>query len=98
VGRKLRFFYHEACFTGTADPRSQANSSFEERKDYHVKSAPQISSLEGPRAVKDADGRELGRQVFKTKAPSTVGHGKWSVEQRGYRVVELGKKASGGSS
>jgi hypothetical protein len=22
-GRKLRFFYHEGCFTGGADPRSQ---------------------------------------------------------------------------
>ena len=46
-GRKLRFFYHEACFTGGADPRTQRGSSFE-RPDYHDSSAPRLSSLEAP--------------------------------------------------
>ena len=84
-GRKLRFFYHEKCFTGSADPRTQTNSSFSTQVVYHKNTAPKISSLEGPKACHDADGRVLGRQVFKSEAPSTVGHGKWSVGQRGYR-------------
>jgi hypothetical protein len=83
-GRKLRFFYHETCFTGTADPRTQANSSFYERKDYHGKTAPNISSLEGEKAATDPDGRPLGREVFKRAAPSVIGSGKWSVQSRGY--------------
>ena len=41
-GRKLRFFYHTKCFTGDADPRSQENSSFIKRPDYHKKTAPAI--------------------------------------------------------
>jgi hypothetical protein len=49
-GRKLRFFYHCDCFTGDADPRTQENSSFFEKKQYHQISAPKVSSLEGPRA------------------------------------------------
>ena len=84
-GRKLRFFYHERCFTGDADPRTQSNSSFEERADYHLKLAPKVSALEGPRAVVDADGRVLGREVFKAEPPRTIGAGKWSVAERGYR-------------
>ncbi|KAJ1407247.1 hypothetical protein B484DRAFT_403873 [Ochromonadaceae sp. CCMP2298] len=85
-GRKLRFFYHSTCFTGEADPRTQANSTFE-AKQYHQLSAPNISSLSGPRACKDADGRALGRAVFKSEAPSVVGRGKWSVQSRGYNPV-----------
>ena len=27
-GRRIRFFYHERCFSGIADPRSQPHSSF----------------------------------------------------------------------
>jgi hypothetical protein len=83
-GRKLRFFYHVDCFSGDADPRTQTNSSFETKPEYHEKSAPKVSSLEGPRALKDADGRELGRTVFKDKAPSVIGAGKWSVANRGF--------------
>lgn len=84
-GRKLRFFYHEKCFKGDADPRSQDESSFNNRQsDYHKQLAPNLSSLEGPRAVKDSEGRVLGRKVFKDRAPSTVGRGKWSVTHRGY--------------
>lgn len=84
-GRKLRFFYHIECFRGTEDPRTQEGSSYSEREEYHRKLAPNISSLEGPRACKDADGRELGREVFKPEAPSTLGRGKWSVAHRGYQ-------------
>ncbi len=29
-GRKVRLVYHEACFSGDADPRTQSNSSFHE--------------------------------------------------------------------
>ena len=85
-GRKLRFFYHEECFTGDADPRTQAGSSFadEKHKDLHTKTAPPLSSLEGPRAYKDSDGRVLSRVVFKPTAPSSLGAGKWSVRKRGY--------------
>ena len=83
-GRKLRFFYHETCFTGDADPRTQEGSSFKERLDLHKKTAPNISSLEGPKAHKDSDGRALGREVFKPSAPAKLGVGKWSVESRGY--------------
>ena len=84
-GRKLRFFYHAGCFTGEADPRTQENSSYtgNEHIEYHHNTAPNISSLEGPKAYKDPDGRPLGRAVFKTEAPSVLGHGKWSVNQRG---------------
>ena len=84
-GRKLRFFYHDTCFTGDADPRTQENSSFQERNDYHLNTAPNLSSLQGPKSCKDADGRELGRKVFKPNAPTSLGTGKWSVAERGYR-------------
>ena len=30
-GRKLRFFYHEACFNGTEDPRTQDGSEFSKK-------------------------------------------------------------------
>ena len=85
-GRKLRFFYHETCFTGCADPRTQENSTYlaEDKAEYHKATAPDISSLSGPRAYRDADGRVLGREVFKQHAPSIVGYGKWSVANRGY--------------
>ena len=86
-GRKLRFFYHEECFTGDADPRTQLNSSFMEKDIYHKNTAPRISSLEGPKACRDADGRVLGRAVFKDSAPSVLGAGKWSVASRGYQPV-----------
>ena len=84
-GRKLRFFYHQKCFTGSADPRTQEGSSYEKRTDLKSKTAPNMSSLEGPRACKDSDGRVLGREVFKPEAPSTLGAGKWSVNVRGYQ-------------
>jgi hypothetical protein len=83
-GRKLRFFYHVECFTGDADPRTQEGGSFFEKPEYHTATAPKISALEGPRACTDPDGRPLGREVFKDEAPSTIGHGKWSVTSRGY--------------
>ena len=83
-GRKLRFFYHAECFTGTADPRTQENGTFLENKDYHKKTAPNLSSLEGPHACKDPDGRPMGRAVFKPEALSVLGAGKWSVSHRGY--------------
>jgi len=88
-GRKLRFHYHTDCFSGDADPRTQRNSSFTRRSDYHAKTAPKLSSLEGPRACTDADGRKLGREVFKAEAPASVGVGKWNSGplgvSRGYR-------------
>lgn len=84
-GRKLRFFYHTKCFTGDADPRTQEGGAYQSRPDYKLKTAPNVSSLEGPRAVKDPDGRTLGREIYKDKAPSVVGHGKWSVNSRGYQ-------------
>ncbi len=83
-GRKLRFFYHVACFTGGPDPRSQENGSFQTMPEYHQVTAPNVSSLAGPRACCDPDGRPLGRQVFKQEAPSVLGQGKWSVASRGY--------------
>ncbi len=85
-GRKLRFFYHVDCFTGSADPRTQENSTYlsEDKAEYHMATAPNISSLCGPRACRDSDGRILGREVFKERAPSVVGLGKWSVASRGY--------------
>lgn len=39
-GRKLRFYYHEACFSGEADPRTQGNSSFSNKELPISKSAP----------------------------------------------------------
>eukprot|EP00600_Ochromonadales_sp_CCMP1393_P010432 CAMPEP_0174956872 /NCGR_PEP_ID=MMETSP0004_2-20121128/1763_1 /TAXON_ID=420556 /ORGANISM="Ochromonas sp., Strain CCMP1393" /LENGTH=135 /DNA_ID=CAMNT_0016204929 /DNA_START=40 /DNA_END=447 /DNA_ORIENTATION=+ len=84
-GRKLRFFYHQACFTGGADPRTQDNSTYSEVADYHMETAPNISSLVGPKACTDADGRKLGRAIFKQQAPSVIGQGKWSVQSRGYQ-------------
>eukprot|EP01040_Poterioochromonas_malhamensis_P008746 gene8746-9468_t len=84
-GRKLRFFYHVECFTGDADPRTQEGGSFFEKADYHKPTAPFVSSLEGPKAVCDPDGRPLGRTVFKQTAPTVLGQGKWSVASRGYK-------------
>lgn len=84
-GRKLRFFYHVECFTGSADPRTQECSSYHSNKRYHQNLAPRLSSLEGPRAVTDPDGRPIGRAVFKPVAPSVLGTGKWSVQNRGYQ-------------
>lgn len=77
-GRKLRFHYHAGCFSGDADPRTQSGSSYETRGGYHRKTAPNVSSLEGPRACRDADGRVLGREVFKAAPPRSVGVGKWN--------------------
>ena len=84
-GRKLRFFYHAECFSGDEDPRTQFGSSYQENAVYHKKLAPKVSSLEGPRACHDADGRVLGRAVFKNSAPSVLGTGKWSVSSRGFK-------------
>lgn len=86
-GRKLRFFYHNECFTGEADPRTQTGSSFNEARNavMHTKTAPNISSLEGPRACKDSDGRVLSRVVFKPESPTVLGAGKWTVKERGYK-------------
>lgn len=86
-GRKLRFFYHVECFSGEADPRTQSGSSFEQERnaELHTKTAPNLSSLEGPRACKDADGRTLTRIVFKEESPKVLGVGKWSVQSRGYK-------------
>ena len=48
TGRKLRFFYHENCFSGSADPRTQKNGAFTDSKHiYHKKTAPNVSGLEG---------------------------------------------------
>lgn len=77
--------YHQRCFTGDADPRTQVGSTFTQRQDYHNITAPKLSCLEGPSAVHDRDGRTLGRTIFKPAAPRTVGQGKWSVQERGYR-------------
>ncbi len=88
-GRKLRFFYHIDCFTGDADPRTQENGSFFVATEYHTTTAPNVSSLEGPRACCDPDGRPLGRKVFKPQAPSVLGTGKWSVASRGYNPKQL---------
>ena len=79
-GRKLRFHYHAGCFSGDADPRTQSGSSYETRGGYHRKTAPNVSSLEGPRACRDADGRVLGREVFKAAPP----------QERRRREMELG--------
>ncbi|KAJ1561303.1 hypothetical protein HK096_005204 [Nowakowskiella sp. JEL0078] len=62
-GRKMRLFYHSSCFSGTADPRTQQNSSFFDPR------FPMTS--------------------FNPTAPSTKGHGKWSVVDYGYRPVPL---------
>jgi hypothetical protein len=34
--RKMRFFYHDACFSGDADPRTQASSTFHTGKFSHL--------------------------------------------------------------
>ena len=31
-GRKMRLFYHDICFSGDADPRTQPGSSYHEGK------------------------------------------------------------------
>ena len=31
-GRKIRLIYHKDCFSGDADPRTQANSSYNSKK------------------------------------------------------------------
>ena len=56
-----------------------------EKLSPHTKTAPNLSSLEGPRAAKDADGRTLTRVVFKKESPKVLGAGKWSVGSRGYK-------------
>ena len=90
-GRKLRFMYHAECFSGEADPRSQEGSRFNDSRNatLHTKTAPNISSLEGPRAAKDSDGRTLSRVVFKEDAPKALGTGKWSVRTRGYNPKQI---------
>ncbi|KAL2631055.1 hypothetical protein R1flu_015741 [Riccia fluitans] len=39
-GRKIRLFYHEACFSGDSDPRTQSRSSANERWDGISPQAP----------------------------------------------------------
>ena len=41
----------------------------------------------GPLSYKytDPDGRPIGRTIFKSEAPTTIGQGKWSVAYRGYK-------------
>ena len=43
-GRKMRFFYHEACFSNDADPRTQSSSTVSQGKFTHVisESAPSV--------------------------------------------------------
>lgn len=72
-GRKLRFFYHAACFRGSADPRTQDGSTFETKPLYHKDTAPDVSGL------------QKNRKVFQPTAPKTLGKGKWSVRSRGFR-------------
>lgn len=76
-GRKLRFHYHTSCFSGDADPRTQQNSSFKERPDYHEKTAPKLSSLEGPRACRDA---RPGAQPDHLQGQGAGDGGDWEVE------------------
>lgn len=72
-GRKLRFFYHEKCFIGDADPRTQTNSTFERKKEYHKPTAPDVKGL------------KKNLKIFQPAPPETVGSGKWSVASRGYK-------------
>lgn len=79
-GRKMRFFYHQECFRGDADPRTQSgegiNSTFTDPnyKEYHKELAPDVSGL------------EKNLKVFQPEPPDDVGHGKWSTT-RGYQPV-----------
>ncbi|KAJ4460407.1 hypothetical protein PAPYR_3437 [Paratrimastix pyriformis] len=42
-GRKIRLFYHERCFSGTADPRTQQHSSYHEGKFTNINpEAPRV--------------------------------------------------------
>ena len=59
------------------------------QEEYHTPTAPNVSGLEGIHAKRDADGRILGRTVFKEQAPSVLGKGKWSVHSRGYNPHSL---------
>ena len=72
-GRKLRFFYHDICFSGDADPRTQNNSTYERKTEYHEPTAPDVVGL------------KKNLKVFQKKPPKTLGKGKWSVSSRGYR-------------
>lgn len=47
-GRKLRFMYHERCFSGSLDPCSQSDSSYHEQKWANVRSIQdKASSVKG---------------------------------------------------
>eukprot|EP00747_Dinoflagellata_sp_TGD_P170121 gnl/TRDRNA2_/TRDRNA2_200876_c0_seq1.p1 gnl/TRDRNA2_/TRDRNA2_200876_c0~~gnl/TRDRNA2_/TRDRNA2_200876_c0_seq1.p1 ORF type:complete len:201 (+),score=15.93 gnl/TRDRNA2_/TRDRNA2_200876_c0_seq1:147-749(+) len=82
-GRKMRFFYHERCFTGGADPRTQDGSQYQDPHCiYHTETAPDVSGL---RLGRDVDGRLHGRKVFKEEAPRSLGSGKWSCSSRGWQ-------------
>jgi hypothetical protein len=41
-GRKMRFFYHEECFSGNADPRSQDGSSYGQYRGIISEQAPEV--------------------------------------------------------
>ncbi|KAL0048643.1 hypothetical protein WJX82_007573 [Trebouxia sp. C0006] len=49
-GRKMRFYYHDKCFSGEADPRTQGNSSFN-KKELPISDAAPASKGHGKWSV-----------------------------------------------
>ena len=79
-GRKMRFYYHDKCFSGKlhVPTRPCLHFTFVRAEDYFL--------------TGEADPRTQGNSSFNNKelpisdvAPASKGHGKWSVSAYGYR-------------
>ncbi|KNC99100.1 uncharacterized protein SPPG_06044 [Spizellomyces punctatus DAOM BR117] len=46
-GRKIRLFYHPECFSGDADPRTQAGSSYHDPRYSTARLAPTAPPVKG---------------------------------------------------
>ncbi len=81
-GRKMRFYYHDKCFSGESHVTTPPCLYFASVQAKHY-------CLTG-----EADPRTQGNSSFNKKelpisdaAPASKGHGKWSVSSYGYRTT-----------
>ena len=71
-GRKLRLYYHEECFSGEADPRTQANSSYNKPdKKFSAVISPTAPARKGTGKWSTSYGYQPNLESVTTTASST---------------------------